>query len=236
MKKKTRFAMICGVVGVASSLVACGPMGEQSSSVDRTSSAFQATAINSLNKAVSRTQAQPSLTPWAKEMPNNLRKAPDKSILPLGLWKGQMTLENKAIVDFSLRVNFTGKQAFLPRRPVRRAQPTGWSLFRQAHACGPYGGFVYQQSIRGQFAMQVYRGSGNNSSTFEGEGYIRSYDSYKSFNLSLTSKDGQVVSAYFTRNNPTAALVLRGNLYQRKQTERGIRSLPVGQLQARRNQ
>lgn len=207
---KNRVMMLCVCIGLGGLLAACGPM------VEGDNQGLQGNQLELVKpkKALGgKLQEGLMLAPSKKPSSFDPRELP-KLMLPGGVWSGRLSQADKGERTFTLRIMPKGQQTARWRRPVKRAWWQRLSLFRKAHACGPYGGGLQQAAI-GQLTFSEDSRRYGQVQSFRSEGTISSFDGARSFSVSLRSEEGFLLGASAMVDQKTGVLQLQGTLFHR---------------------
>mgnify|MGYP006902787655 CR=1 FL=1 len=148
-----------------------------------------------------------------KKKPVMALKNPGQFILPINqtkwltsLWKGQKEqVSDKTVTAFSIHLKRSGKLARVLKR-----KPAGWSLFRVAHACGPYA-----PTAKFQILADVSFLQDGKKLNLQMTGTASSFSKdFRSVSVQLNHADGWLLHGNFYKNTHSKKLIFNGSIFQ----------------------
>lgn len=151
---------------------------------------------------------------------------------PIGTWTGyvqHVRLNKPQSQKTEIRIQIRKKGIL----KTTQASSASWSLFKTAHACGPYGTSM-SLTVGGTIQIAGYT---HHFSTHQGilpaEGQVSSFSAFvRNARIRLVTQDGLHLSAYLKRDKKSQKEHLVGNLYRIVKK----RSVQLGRLTLQRGQ
>lgn len=132
-------------------------------------------------------------------------------LFPKGVWVGTFTpVGDGEATTARLVLRQVKKAALHQPKPKRSSFWSSWSLFRSAHACGPYAPAL-TAALEGEWYL---KGQYPVVENFSGEG--RSHDGFRrSTSFSMQTKNGLYLSGHIYKDRKTGVISLRGSLMRK---------------------
>lgn len=152
-----------------------------------------------------------------KEVPGPKVRGRNSSVLanpnplhPKGRWVGMFLPENGGEHPMELNLDIAKKAFLMPKPKPRKSFWSSWSLFRSAHACGPYAPPVVHL-LSGSFAL---KSSDSSKRDVTISGSVRTYDAFRySSTVRLKIGSSWQANALVLRNANTKKLELHGSVF-----------------------